>query len=83
MTEILALPLFEKEAAQRVIAVDLEKKRSYMHLDVILTLMSRDTVTVYPKVIDTTPWNSGPWGSSVGVSDSQTKIATTTRTPNT
>lgn len=54
MVEILAQRLFEKGAAQRVIAVELEKKRSYMHLDVVFTFMSRDTVTVYPKVIETT-----------------------------
>jgi arginine deiminase len=54
MVEILAQRLFEKEAAERVIAVDLEKQRSYMHLDVVFTFMDRDTVTVYPKVIETT-----------------------------
>ena len=54
MVELLATRLFEKEAAQRVIAVELEKKRSYMHLDVVFTFMDRDKVTVYPKVIETT-----------------------------
>lgn len=54
MAEILALRLFEKGAADRVIAVELEKKRSYMHLDVVFTFMDRDAVTVYPKVIGST-----------------------------
>jgi arginine deiminase len=54
MVELLAQRLFEKGAAERVIAVELEKKRSYMHLDVVFTFMDRDAVTVYPKVIETT-----------------------------
>jgi arginine deiminase len=54
MVEILAHRLFEQGGAERVIAVQLERKRSYMHLDVVFTFMSRDTVTVYPKVIDST-----------------------------
>jgi arginine deiminase len=54
MVENLALRLFEKQAAERVIAVELEKSRSYMHLDVVFTFMDRETVTVYPKVIDST-----------------------------
>ena len=54
MAELLAQRLFEKGMAERVIAVQLEKKRSYMHLDVVFTFMDRDAVTVYPKVIDST-----------------------------
>jgi arginine deiminase len=54
MVEVLALRLFERGAARRVIAVVLEKKRSYMHLDVVFTFLDRDKVTVYPKVIETT-----------------------------
>jgi len=54
MVEVLAQRLFEKGAATRVIGVDLEKQRSYMHLDVVFTFMDRDAVTIYPKVIDST-----------------------------
>ncbi len=54
MVEVLARRLFERGAAERVIAVQLERQRSYMHLDVVFTFMDRDTVTVYPKVIDST-----------------------------
>ncbi|WP_408888020.1 arginine deiminase [Myxococcus faecalis] len=54
MVEVLSRRLFEKGAVDRVIAVELEKKRSYMHLDVVFTFMDRDAVTIYPKVIDTT-----------------------------
>lgn len=52
MVELLAQRLFEKGAAQRVIAVELEKKRSYMHLDVVFTFMDRDAVTIYPRVME-------------------------------
>src|SRR5690606_6084750 len=44
MVEILAHRLFEKDAADRVIAVEIEKKRSYLHLDVVFTFMDRDIV---------------------------------------
>lgn len=54
MVEVLAQRLFEKNAATRVIGVDLEKQRSYMHLDVVFTFMDRDAVTIYPKAIDST-----------------------------
>lgn len=69
LVEILALRLFEKGAAQRVIAVQLEKKRSYMHLDVVFTFMDRDAVTVYPKVIDTTTAFSIRPGDAAGTLD--------------
>jgi arginine deiminase len=51
MAEILALRLFEKGAADRVLAVDLEKQRSYLHIDVVFTFMDRDTVTIYPPAV--------------------------------
>jgi arginine deiminase len=54
MVELLAQRMFEKGVVDRVIAVELEKKRSYMHLDVVFTFMDRDVVSVYPKVIETT-----------------------------
>ncbi len=53
MVEVLARRLLSLGGAERVIGVQLEKQRSYMHLDVVFTFMDRDTVTVYPKVIDT------------------------------
>ena len=52
MVEILAQRLFEKEAADRVIAVEIEKKRSYLHLDVVFTFMDRDTVSAYPPALE-------------------------------
>src|SRR5262245_6824624 len=52
MVEILAQRLFEKEAAHRVIAVEIEQKRSYLHLDVVFTFMDRDTVSAYPPALE-------------------------------
>jgi arginine deiminase len=69
MVEILAQRLFEKGAAQRVIAVELEKKRSYMHLDVVFTFMDRDAVTIYPKVIASTKAYSLRPGNKLGTLD--------------
>ena len=69
MAEILAMRLFEKEAAERVVVVELEKKRSYMHLDVVFTFMDRQTVSVYPKVIETTKAYSVRPGSRPGTLD--------------
>lgn len=52
MAEILAHRLFEKGAADRVIAVQMEKKRAFLHIDVVFTFMDRNIVTVYPKAIE-------------------------------
>jgi arginine deiminase len=35
-----------------VVAVQLERRRAYMHLDTVLTFADRDTVTAYPDVIE-------------------------------
>ncbi|GAB4051750.1 arginine deiminase [Catellatospora paridis] len=69
MVEILAQRLFAKGAAERIIAVQLERKRQFMHLDVVFTFMDRDTVTVYPKVVDgTTAYSIRP-GDKAGTLD--------------
>ncbi len=52
MVELLSQRLFEKEAADRVIAVEIERKRSYLHLDVVFTFMDRDTVSAYPPAVE-------------------------------
>jgi arginine deiminase len=52
MIEQIARALFDKGAAERVIAVVMTKDRAHMHLDTVMTLLDRDAVTVYPKVID-------------------------------
>ena len=52
MAELLAQRLFEKGAANRVIAVEMEKKRAFLHIDVVFTFMDRDVVTIYPPAVE-------------------------------
>jgi arginine deiminase len=52
MIEQIARALFAKGAAERVIAVVMSKDRAHMHLDTVFTMLDRDKVTVYPKVMD-------------------------------
>jgi N-dimethylarginine dimethylaminohydrolase len=52
MIEQIAKVLFEKGAAERVIACVMSKDRAHMHLDTIFTMLDRDVVTMYPKVVD-------------------------------
>ncbi|MBB5874510.1 arginine deiminase [Allocatelliglobosispora scoriae] len=52
MIELLARELFDKGAADRVITVVMTKDRAHMHLDTVFTMLDRDAVTLYPKVID-------------------------------
>ena len=51
MIEQIARALFEKGAADRVMAVVMTKDRAHMHLDTVFTLLDRDKATAYPKVI--------------------------------
>jgi arginine deiminase len=51
MIEQIARALFAKGAAERVIAVVMTKDRAHMHLDTVFTMLDRDKVTVYPKVM--------------------------------
>jgi arginine deiminase len=52
MIEQIARALFSAGAAERVIAVVMTKDRAHMHLDTVFTMLDRDTVTVYPQVMD-------------------------------
>jgi arginine deiminase len=52
MIEQLAKALFATGGAERVMAVVMSKDRAHMHLDTVFTMLDRDAVTVYPKVID-------------------------------
>ncbi|MCC3766168.1 arginine deiminase [Streptomyces sp. UNOC14_S4] len=45
--EALALRMFAAGSAQRVVALEMPKKRSFMHLDTVLTMVSGDTFTQY------------------------------------
>ncbi len=60
--EMLAERLFTGGVADRVLAVDLPKSRSCMHLDTVMTQMDVDCFSVYPRIInDATPcWDLTP-----------------------
>jgi arginine deiminase len=46
--ELLARRLFTAGAAHTVIAAELPRERAFMHLDTVMTMVDRDTFTVYP-----------------------------------
>jgi len=52
MVEVLARALFDGGAAERVVAVQLERRRAYMHLDTVLTFVDRDAITAFPDVVE-------------------------------
>jgi arginine deiminase len=52
MIEQIARALFQKGAAERVIAVVMTKDRAHMHLDTVFTMLDRDAVTAYPRVMN-------------------------------
>jgi arginine deiminase len=59
--EQMAQRLFARGAAQEVIAVELPKERSYMHLDTVMTMIDRDAFLMYPGVIeDARTWSITP-----------------------
>jgi arginine deiminase len=46
--EVLARSLFASNSAHRVLAIELPKARSAMHLDTVLTMVDVDTFVAYP-----------------------------------
>jgi len=52
MIEQIAEALFSKGSAERVIACVMSKDRAHMHLDTVFTMLDRDKVTIYPKVVE-------------------------------
>ncbi|WP_037570588.1 arginine deiminase [Phaeacidiphilus oryzae] len=48
----VAHELFANGAAERVIVAGMPKLRSAMHLDTVFTFVDRDTVTLYPNIMD-------------------------------
>ncbi|WP_214323839.1 arginine deiminase [Nonomuraea sediminis] len=62
MIEEVARALFAKQAATRVLAVDIPPSRSYMHLDTVFTLLDVDKATGYPPVVD----NAAVWSLRPG-----------------
>ncbi len=47
-----ALRLFRHSAARRVIAAQMPRDRSNMHLDTVFSFCDRDLVTIFPNVVD-------------------------------
>ncbi|MGE6107159.1 arginine deiminase [Aeromonas sobria] len=64
--EHLARSLFKHGQARQVIAMELPKHRSCMHLDTVMTHMDIDTFSVYPEVIrkDVNCWSLTPGGAT-------------------
>jgi arginine deiminase len=59
--ELLARRLFEAGAAEEVLALELPKARSYMHLDTVMTMIDRNAFLVYPGVVeDARTWSLRP-----------------------
>ncbi|APG85838.1 arginine deiminase [Sinorhizobium americanum CCGM7] len=48
----LAVTLFEKDAAERVIVAAMPKLRAAMHLDTVFTFADRDCVLLYPDIVN-------------------------------
>jgi len=52
MIEKIALALFAKGAADRIIVAAMSRDRAHMHLDTVFTFVDRDCVTLFPNVVD-------------------------------
>jgi arginine deiminase len=52
MIEMVAKALFDRGAADRVIVAVMTRDRAHMHLDTVFTMLDRDKVTAYPKVVN-------------------------------
>jgi arginine deiminase len=50
--ERLALRLFGAGSAKAIIAVELPKRRAFMHLDTVMTMVDFDTFVAYPGVLE-------------------------------
>jgi arginine deiminase len=59
--EQMAQRLFARGAAREIVAVELPKERSYMHLDTVMTMIDRDAFLMYPGVVeDARTWSITP-----------------------
>ena len=52
MIEQIADALFTQGSVERVIACVMTRDRAHMHLDTVFTLLDRDKVTIFPKVVN-------------------------------
>ncbi|MFD0899194.1 arginine deiminase [Actinomadura sediminis] len=78
--ELLAERLFDADAARRVIAVRLPRRRAFMHLDTVMTMVDRDAFAVYPELPELRSYSitPGPAGR-VRVSENTSLFATIAR----
>lgn len=67
--EHIALSLFAAGAAERVLAVNIPKRRSYMHLDTVFTFLDADKATAYPPFLETATTYSLRPGDKPGTLD--------------
>lgn len=66
--ELLAERLFGAGAARELIAIELPKQRSAMHLDTVMTMVDRDAFTIYPELRGAMPsYRLTPVADGVGV----------------
>ncbi|MHB9858144.1 arginine deiminase [Streptomyces sp. YIM S03343] len=67
--ELVARSLFAHDAATRVIAVELPKARSCMHLDTVMTMVDRDVFTLYSELDPDSlkSWTLTPSGGPTGL----------------
>ncbi|WP_432133693.1 MULTISPECIES: arginine deiminase [unclassified Streptomyces] len=67
--DLVARSLFTAGAAVRVIAVELPKARSCMHLDTVMTMVDRDVFTLYSELDPATlrSWTLTPGGGPTGL----------------
>lgn len=49
--EALAQQLLQANAVDQVIAAELPRERSYMHLDTVMTMVDRDAFVIFPEVV--------------------------------
>jgi len=52
MIEQVARVLFAKKAAEQIIVARMSRDRAHIHLDTVFTMLDRDTVTVFPNVVN-------------------------------
>jgi arginine deiminase len=66
--EALSRRLFAAEAAERVIAVELPRRRAFMHLDTVMTMVDPSTFVAFPGVVDDLAcWTLVPDGTIDGI----------------
>jgi arginine deiminase len=59
--EQMAQSLFASGTVREVVALELPKERSYMHLDTVMTMIDRDAFLMYPGVVeDARTWSITP-----------------------